>query len=380
MAWGDYNGNNGGPWGNPGGGQPQNGNSQGKEPDLDELIRKSKEQLRGTFGGGSAKWIIALLVLIVLVYWLLQGIYEVNERENGVVLRLGEYNRTVGPGLHYHWPAPIEEVTILNVQELRKLEIGFRSRGSVSASKSGEKVEVPEESLMLTGDKQIAAVPFEVQWVISDAQDYIFNVRNPEATVKEVAESAMREVIGRNPIDRVLQAGGGLAVGSEEVVNSKFEIQNETQQIMQQVLDNYATGIKIKAVQLGQVLPPHAVRDAYSDVVSATQEKKAAINRANAYAKEILPIAEGKAVQMVNEAEAYAEKTVKHAEGEAAKFVAIYDQYKDNKEITKKRMYLETLEVIFSSVDKILIDGEQGAGNGVLPYLSLNELKKNATR
>ncbi len=376
MAWGDNNGsNNGGPWGQPGGGE-QNRPKSGVEPDFDELIRKSKERIQGTFNGGSGKWLIILIVLAIVGYWMLQGFYEVNERENAVVLRLGEYNRTEEAGLQYHLPSPIEEVIIVNVQELRRLEIGFRSKGNVSASKNGEKVEIPEESLMLTGDKQIAAVPFEVQWVIKDAQNYVFKVRDPEATVKEVAESAMREVIGRNPIDSVLQAGGGFSADTQVAVNSKFKIQNETKQIMQRVLDDYNTGINIKEVQLGQVLPPRAVRDAYSDVVSATQEKKAAINRANAYAKEILPIAEGKAVQLENEAEAYEEQTVKSAEGEAARFVSIYDQYKNAKDITVQRMYLETLESVFSSVNKIIIDNEKG-GSGVLPYLSLNELNKN---
>jgi len=367
MPWGNNNGNgnNDGPWGSPSGGNNNGGgdnNGGGNrpnipDPDFDEIVRKSREKIKGTFGGGSGKWLVALILFIILGFWLSQGVYEVNESEEAVVLRFGEHIRTETAGLHYHFPEPIERVIIVPVTQVRKLEIGFRSRAN------GDNVEVTEEATMLTADRNIADVPFEVQWVINNAEEFLFNVKDPENTVKQISESAMREVVGRSKISDI--------IANKEY---KIQIQIEAKKIIQSNLDRYAAGIGIQVVQLKNTKYPYAVRGAFTDVQNAKSEKESAINKATAYEKDIIPRAKGQASQMLQEAEAYREQVVKNAEGQASRFNSIYEKYAVAKDVTRKRMYIEAIEEVFSDVDKIIIDNK--SGNGVLPYLPLNEMRK----
>ncbi len=374
MPWDDKQN----PWGsgNPGKKKPasdqKKAGGQQPQPDLDAMLRKSREKLNGMFGGGAGGGdngndglsgrAIAGLVFLVLILWLSTGIFVIDEREQGVVMRFGEFHRTTGAGIHYRLPSPIESLAKVPVTVVNRIEIGQRTQ----TGRGGTVVrEVPEESQMLTGDENIVDVPFEVQWVIRDARAFLFNVRNPEETVKSVAESAMREVIGRTPITRAIADG-------------KFQIQQEARELLQTTLDGYGTGVQIEALELGKIKYPSPVRPAFTDVQNAKTEAESAVNKAQAYRNDILPRARGNASQMLQDAEAYAQQVTAKAKGEADRFISVYDEYRQAKDVTRQRIYLETMEEILQGMDKILIDQERGTGSGVVPYLPLNELNKRA--
>ncbi|MBO5489949.1 FtsH protease activity modulator HflK [uncultured Desulfovibrio sp.] len=309
---------------------------------------------RMRFPGGRA---VALVAGVGLALWLLSGIYIVNPDEQGVVLRFGEYNRTEGPGPHYAWPVPVESVYKPQVTQVLRSEVGFRSVGQSATFKQGQVRTIPEEASMLTGDENIVNVQFSVQYKISDAVAYLFNVSAPTALVRNAAEAAMREVIGNSQIDSAITDG-------------KLKIQSEATQLLQTVLDRYGAGIQVLAVQLQDVHPPQEVIDAFKDVASAREDKSRIINEAEAYRNELLPKARGQAAAMRNEAEAYSATRVRNAEGEAERFDALRVEYEKAPKVTEQRLYYETVEDVLSrSGEKVLMDNP--AAGRALPYLPL---------
>lgn len=353
-------GNN--PWGKPTGGGNNTGGNQG--PDMDELLRKGQDKLRQLLGGDNnsdGKRGFALIVLAVFVLWMASGVYIVKPEEQGVVMRFGQYHRTTPPGLNYHFPYPVEAVLTPRVTSVNRVEVGFRSGGS--GRSTGEQ-SMNAESLMLTGDENIVDITFEVQWKIRTAPDYLFNIRNPDDTVKSVAESAMREVIGKSEIASVLTAG-------------REEVASATKALMQNTLDEYKAGIEIVGVNLRNVNPPEQARAAFLDVQSARVDMETARNQAEAYRNEIVPRARGEAEKYIQDAEGYKQAVISRAQGEASRFSAVYNEYKLAKDVTKKRIYLETMEEIMGGMNKVIIDGN--GSQGVLPYLPLQELKKSTS-
>ncbi len=334
------------PGGGDSGGGPQ-------KPDFDQIAESLKRFRNRKFPAGK------LVVGIIILLWLLSGIYIVEPAEVGVVLRFGEYNRITESGPHYHIPYPIESVQTPKVTEVRRVEVGFRSTDRSGSIRQAQMRLVPEESLMLTGDENIVDVQFIVQYRIKDPQEYLFNVSNQHETVKNAAEAAMREVIGDNDIDTVLTGG-------------KAEIQNETRDLLQEILDRYTAGILITAVQLQDVHPPKEVVDAFKDVASAREDKVRFINEADAYSNDLIPRARGLSAQNVNEALAYKESRIRQAKGDADRFLAVLKEYNKAKDITRKRLYLETMEAIYSNpnLEKIIL-GENVAER-ILPLLPLN--------
>src|SRR5947207_7345673 len=361
MPWSSQ----GGPWGSgkgPWGSGPQS--SGPTPPDLEELLRRSQDKLRtvlpGWMFGGRG---FALIALAVLALWVFSGFFRVEPDELGVVLRFGKYVRDAQPGLNYHLPYPIESALTPKALRVNKIDVGMRlvedmRRGSTMR-------DVPEESLMLTGDENIVDVDFSVFWLIKPAgvSDYLFNIQNPEGTVKAVAESAMREVIGRSLIQPIL-------------TGARQTIEVGVHDLMQRTLDHYGSGVQITQVQLQKVDPPSQVIDAFRDVQAARIDAERAQNEAQTYANRVVPEARGRGAQITHAAEAYREQTVAEATGQAARFLKIYDQYKIAPEVTRQRMYLETMERLFGGTDKIIVDTSKNAGgSGVVPYLPLNELR-----
>jgi len=363
MAWGDNN--NQDPWGNSPWGKPSGGDQGGNKPpqksDFEEIWRKAQEQFRVMFSGdGDGKRGFVLIVLAVFVLWLASGVYLVKSDEQGVVLRFGQYHRTTASGLNYHLPYPFEAVLTPRVTVINRVEIGKRSGGDERArvASTGNL----DERLMLTGDENIVDINFEVQWQIRTAPDYLFNVRDPEMTVKTMAESAMREVIGRTPIAVALAEG-------------KLEIAEATKQLLQQTLNEYKAGIDIVSVNLLDTDPPAQVIDAFRDVQTSRADMETARNQAEAYRNDIIPRARGDAQKLVLDAEGYKQEVIARAQGEASRFSAVYNEYKVAKDVTQRRMYLETMEEIMAGMNKIIVDSK--GSQGVLPYLPLPELKTN---
>jgi membrane protease subunit HflK len=351
-------------------------NNQG--PDLDDIITKCKKEFTkvltdlgigqsqgGGFGGGfNPRSLVGGFFSFVVLVWLLSGIYTIQPDEEGVIMRFGKYQRTSNPGLNYKLPAPIESLNKISVTRINKEEVGFRSSGKKQLSvEMLRENTVSNESQMLTTDENIVEINFEVQWVISDAKDYLLNVRDlrHENTVKNVAESAMREVIGLAKVNDVL---------AEE----RSAIEQNAKILMQAMLDNIKMGVRVVRVQLLRIDPPREVLDAYRDVQNAKQDKEREINQSLAYRNDIVPRARGEAEQMLQDAEAYKQKVVADAQGESARFSAIYEQYKLAKEVTKKRIYIDTMESIFKDTKKIILD--KGATN-VVPFLPLGDKLAN---
>jgi membrane protease subunit HflK len=313
-------------------------------------------------GGHFSSLGIALVLLAALAIWGLSGFFRVQSEELGVVLRFGKHVRTVQPGLNYHLPYPIE--TVLKPQALRvsTLSIGMR----VGTGRSGTSMQdIPEESLMLTGDENIVDVDFTVLWRIKPdgVGDYLFNIQNPEGTVKAVAESAMREVIGRSDIQPILT---GARTTTEAAV----------QQLIQKTLDEYGAGILIQQVQMQKVDPPAQVIDAFRDVQAARADQERLQNEARTYANRVVPDARGRAAQILQGAEGYKEQTVAEAKGQTSRFLQVYDVYRKAPDVTRERLYLETMERVLGASDKLVLDTGSSNGPGVVPYLPLNELTR----
>jgi membrane protease subunit HflK len=349
------------PWGAP--------NKNNKQPssnnpdDMEDLAKKFQDGLKNMFGGSSktpdVKKPITLFIIGAIVVWALSGFYRVDADEQGVVLRFGKYTNMTQPGLNYHLPFPIESVMTPKVSRVNRIDVGFRSSNEGSRGTIGD---IKEESAMLTGDENIVDINYSVFWVIKDASKYLFNIQDPIGTIKVVAETAMREVIARKKIQTILTQG-------------RAEIEIEVQKIMQQILDSYNSGVDITQVQAQKSDPPAQVIDSFRDVQAAKADKERAQNEAEAYANDVIPRARGEAAKIVQEAEGYKKEVVAQAEGEASRFIAIYNEYAKAKTVTQERMYLETMEKVLSGVNKIIIDKQ--SGSGVVPYLSLPELKKN---
>jgi modulator of FtsH protease HflK len=352
----------GGPWGggprNNGGGGPRRGPYP---PDFEELLRRGQDRFRrilpGGFGTGSG---VAIVLIAIVVIWLASGFYRVEPDQVGIVLRFGAYNRTTQPGLNYHLPSPIESVLTPSVTRVNRTEIGYRS-GQTESSREPAARQVPEEALMLTGDENIVDINFTVFWVIKNAQDYLFNIRDPKLTVKSAAESAMREVIGETPIAQALAEG-------------RAKIEADTQTLLQSILDSYGAGIEITQLQLQRVDPPAEVIDSFRDVQAALADRARLRNEAETYRNSIIPGARGEAVQIEQQAQAYRLATVARAQGDAARFLSVYTAFKASQNITLERLYLETMEQVLKNSNKVIIDKSAEGGQGVLPYLPLPAL------
>ena len=354
----------GSPWGSePSGNNGGGGSGRNNPPSIDDIIKKIQDNINkilpGKNLGGKKPVILGLAILAIL--WALSGLYRVLPDEQGVVLRFGKFTSTTQPGLNYHLPYPIETVLTPKVTKVNRIDVGFRAASD--SGRSAGVADVSEESLMLTGDENIVNIDFSVFWLIKDAGKFLFKIQSPVATVKAAAETAMREVIAKSKIQTILTEG-----------RSKIEI--ETQEIAQNILDEYESGIQITQVQTQKADPPDQVIDAFRDVQAARADMERSKNEAEAYSNDVIPRARGDAAKILQEAEAYKKQVVAAAEGEASRFLAIYNEYKVAKRVTQERMYLETMERVLADIDKVIIDKKVG---GVVPYLALPELKKKGT-
>jgi membrane protease subunit HflK len=365
MPWSNQGG--GGPWGSGGGKGPWGSGPQSSgptPPDLEELLRRSQDKLRRFLPGGNLGGRgFALIALGAVVLWGVSGFFRVEPDEVGVVLRFGKEVREVQPGLNYHLPYPIETALTPKALQVRKIDVGMRV---VDDLRRGTTVrDVPEESLMLTGDENIVDVDFSVLWKIkpNGVGEYLFNIQNPEGTVKAVAESAMREVIGRSEIQQVLTV--------------RQPVETAVQELMQKTLDHYGSGVVVQQVQMQKVDPPAQVIDSFRDVQAARADLERAQNEAQTYANRVVPEARGRAAQILQGADAYKSQTVAEATGQTSRFSKIFEEYKKAPEVTRKRMYLETMERVLGGTDKIILDSNTSSGgSGVVPYLPLNELSR----
>ncbi|NIR59385.1 MAG: FtsH protease activity modulator HflK [Gammaproteobacteria bacterium] len=351
-------------WNEPGGGKDPWGGRNGDQgpPDLDEVLKRMQSKLGGIFGGrrgggggGAGRpFGIGLLVAIVVVVWLLSGIYIVGPAERGVVLRFGEYQKTTLPGPHWHLPYPVETAEIVDVARIRNVEIGYRT--------VGEGVEnmrpVAQESLMLTQDENIIDLQIAVQYRVNDAQRYLFNVRRPDETLKAATESALREVVGKSKMDFVLTEG-------------RREIATGTRELTQRILDAYGAGLEITNVTMQKSQPPEPVQPAFEDAIKAREDEQKLKNQAHAYANEVIQRARGRASRRREEAQGYKESLIAQAEGEGKRFLELLREYEQAPRVTRKRLYLETMEDVLSSTTKITVDLK--AGNSLL-FLPLERL------
>ncbi|MGN6571325.1 MAG: FtsH protease activity modulator HflK [Pseudolabrys sp.] len=362
MPW---NTQGGGPWGSGGGKGPWGSGPQSSSgpnpPDLEEILRRGQDRLRRFLPGGQLGGRGFLLIALgVVALWGFSGFFKVEPDELGVVLRFGKEVREVKPGLNYHLPYPIETVLTPKALRVNKIDIGMRVVDDIRRGGTTTR-DVPEESLMLTGDENIVDVDFSVLWRVkpTGVGEYLFNIQNPSTTVKAVAESAMREVIGRSEIQPIL-------------TGARQTIETAVQDLMQRTLDSYGAGIIVQQVQLQKVDPPQQVIDAFRDVQAARADLERSVNEAQTYANRVVPEARGNVAKITQAAEAYRSQTVAEATGQTSRFLQIYEQYKKAPAVTRERMYLETMEHVLGNSDKVIVD--QGAGNGVVPYLPLDKL------
>lgn len=358
---GGNNGDGRNPWG--GGGGPRRPNPP--PPDIEDMLRKGQEKLKSLFPGGMGGKGIVLAVIIVIAAWAATGFYRVQPDEQGVELLFGEFVKTTSPGLNYWFPAPVGEVIKPKVTVVNSIQIGFRGspdgRGNSIVAR-----DVPEESLMLTGDQNIIDARYVVQWQIADAGKFLFNIRDPEMTIKAVAESAMREVVGTRTLDSIMTEGRG-------------EVQFEAKALIQEILEGYNAGVRITGVQMDKADPPKEVIDAFNDVQRARQDKERLQNEAQAYRNDILPRAKGQAARVVQAAEAYKAEVMEQAKGEAQRFEEVYDSYRTAREVTRQRLFLETMQDVLGNSEKVIIDPSAEGGQGVTPYLPLPEVQKRRT-
>jgi membrane protease subunit HflK len=369
MSWN----NQGGPWGGGGGGGGQGGGNSpwsrgpgggGQPPDFEEMLRRGQDRMKNIMPGGMSPGRLGgILVGVAAVLWLASGLYQVQPAERGVPLVFGKFTGDLTePGLHWNWPTPIGSVLTPDVNAQNTVEIGFRAGTSTS---------IDEESLILTGDENIIQVEAVVQWFIDDVEKYLFEVRDPNEsqspdalkhdTVKNAAEAAIREVIGQSPFELVITGEG------------REEVGKRAQVLAQQILDTYNSGIRIERLSLQRSYAPQDVAEAFRDVVRAGQDAATEINQATAYKNQVTQQAAGQASQIAAQAEGYRAEKIAVAQGDAQRFIAVYDQYKQNPDVTSRRLYLETLEGILGNMNKVLID--TGAG-GAVPYLPLDQLMK----
>ena len=352
-------------WGRGGSRGPQGpgGGNQGP-PDLDELWRNFNRRLNELFGRGRrggadepptppSSWRFGggagVLIALVLAVWLASGFYIVVEGQRGVVLTFGRFSQETGPGLRWRLPWPIQSNEIVNLQQVRTLEIGYRNN---------VRTKVLKESLMLTDDENIVDLQFAVQYVVTDATKYIFNVRRPDESAMQIAETAMREVIGKNRMDAILY-------------ETQVDIANKTRDLMQVIHDRYGTGIQISAVTVQNAQPPEQVQAAFDDAVKAGQDRERQKNEGQAYANDVIPRSRGAASRLLQEAEGYKQRVIANAEGEASRFKQVLAEYAKAPAVTRERIYIETMQQILASTSKVMMDF-RGAGN--LLYLPLDKL------
>lgn len=338
-------------WGRRNGGRDE-------PPDLDEVLRNLLDPLRRLLGGGRGaapvngpgRGAIAVLVAVLVAFWLGAGFYIVDESARGVVTRFGKYAETTAPGLRWHLPFPVEQVEVVNISQVRTLELGYR--GNVRSK-------VLKESLMLTDDENIVDLQFAVQYVLKGPEDFVFNNRNPEESVLQAAETAIREVVGKSKMDFVIYEG-------------REQVARDAQALMQQILDRYKTGVSISRVTMQSAQPPEQVQAAFDDAVKAGQDRERQKNEGEAYANDVVPKARGMASRLVEEASGYQQSVVAKAEGDAARFSALLAEYRKAPAVTRDRLYLETMQHIYASTTKVLVDQKQGGNN--LLYLPLDKL------
>ncbi len=371
MAWNPQGGGGQGPWGQgpAGGAQP---------PDIEEMLRKGQDSFKRMIPGGAGGLRGIVLILVVLAgLWAASGFYQVEPDELGVEMVFGKMVATSPPGLNYNFPSPIGQVIKPKVTNINRVELGFRTVGQRGQRGAGVR-NVTEESLMLTGDENIIDIQVVIFWKIDtrlrktgDKQDnlagvrnFLFNIRNPELTVKLASESAMREIIGKNKFEFARTQG-------------RTQIAGEAQVLIQEILDRYKAGMEVTAVQVQKVDPPDTVINAFRDVQIARADMERKINEAEAYRNEIVQQSEGKAFKITNKAEAYKQEKVTLASGESQRFLAVLNQYRKEKDITRRRLYLETMKKIMGDIDKVIIDSSKG-GAGVLPYLPLDGLTRES--
>ena len=350
MAWNEPGGSGNGPkdpWGNKG------GNNQDGPPDLDEVLKKLNEKVTSLFGGkggrsgggsssaGGSKG-LGFIAAILFVLWGLSGIYIVDEGREGVVLRLGAFERITSPGPHW-FPRFIEKVEIVDVDRVRSINIGGTTH----------------ESLMLTKDENIVDIQFAVQYKVSNAKDYVFNVRDPDTTLRQVTETAMREIVGKNNMDFVIKDG-------------RVQVANGTKDLMKDILESYKTGLVVTNVNMQNAQPPEQVQHAFSDAVKAREDKERLVNEAEAYSNDILPKARGKAARMEQEAAAYRDQIIAKANGETERFLKVLTQYKKAPIVTRERLYLDAMESVLSNTNKVMVDVKKGNN---LMYLPLDRLQ-----
>jgi modulator of FtsH protease HflK len=361
MPWKNQGG---GPWGSgpkgPWGSGPQPVGP--RPPDLEDLLRRGQDRLQQLLPGGYFSGLgISVILLFIVAIWLASGFYRVQSEELGVVLRFGKYVRDAQPGLNYHLPYPIESVMLPKALRVSAISIGMTLIDDPTR-RGRTRRDVPEESLMLTGDENIVDVEFTVLWRIkpNGVADFLFNIQNPEGTVKAVAESAMREVIGRSNIQPILTA-------------ARTATELGVQELMQKTLDRYGSGVLVQQVQMERVNPPAQVIEAFNDVQNAKIDYERLQNEAQTYANRVVPDARGRAAQIIQVAEGYKQQAIAEARGQSARFLKVYEEYAKAKDVTRERLYLETMERILGGADKLVYDGGSSA-QGVVPYLPLNEL------
>jgi membrane protease subunit HflK len=373
---GPRGGRGGGPWGGGRGGG-RNGNGGGDDnngsgppppprgpgmrpPDFEEMLRRSQDRFRRLLPSGRGSGgLIGIAVAVIVALWLASGFYRVEPDEVGVVLRFGAFDRMTQPGLNYHLPRPIESVLTPKVTRVNRTEIGFRSEDTEGRPTGNS--QVPEESLMLTGDENIVDINCTVFWVIKDAKSYLFNIRAPEKTVKSATESALREVIGEHPLAMELSEG-------------RQQIESETQKLSQQLLDSYGAGVDVTQVTLQRVDPPAPVIAAFRDVQAALADQARLKNEAESYRNGVVPKAKGDASKIQQGAEAYKQQVIAQATGDAARFDSVFQAFKAAEDVTRERLYIVTLEEILEGANKVILDRGATGQNGVLPYLPLPSL------
>ncbi len=365
--WGGGGGNSGGPWGGGGGGGGRGGGGgpfgSRRPPDMEDVIRRGQERLRNLIPGGFGSFKgVVLIALVVIVIWLLTGFFRVQPNQQAIQLVFGKpYGGPVDSGLHYNLPSPIGTVIVVNVQDQRRTVIGSSSgsdrsgyRGSLANS---------TENLMLTGDENIIDVEFTVFWQINNIFKWTFSVRNGEENVRNVAEAAMREVIGKSNFQYAQTEG-------------RPKIEQDTKELMQKILDEYGQGVTITQLQLQRADPPADVLGAFRDVQTARADKERNINEANTYRNQVVPRAKGEAASIVQRSEGYKATIVARAKGDAQRFDQVYEQYNKAKDITAERLYLETIEEVLRNTTKVMVD-KNGTATGVLPYLPLPDLRQS---
>ncbi|MBT1156192.1 FtsH protease activity modulator HflK [Aminobacter anthyllidis] len=344
---GGGNGGGGGPWGQG----PRPSGPQGSPPDLEDIIRRGQDKLKRALpgGGGSSAMLFGLIGAGLIAFWAFQAIYTVQPDELAVELRFGKPKQELSqPGLHFHW-WPIETVEKVNTAE-KLVDIG-EVRGNTSSG------------LMLSGDQNIVDVKFSVAYQVSNPQAYLFNVSEPDIMVRQIAESAMREVVGRRPAQDIFRDDRqGIAAGVRDII--------------QVTLDEYGAGLSVNAISIEDAAPPREVADAFDEVQRAEQDEDRFVEESNQYSNQKLGQARGEAAQVREDAAAYKNRVVQEAEGEAQRFISVYDEYAKAPEVTRKRLYLETMEKVLQGSGKVIV--EQGNGQGVVPYLPLPELQKRA--